>query len=118
MHNEHAVAAHWKGDFDEAGLRAWAEGLRGQLRAPRVTLGLVFMTPRFFPHAKQVLEILRVHGQIPLLVGCSSTSLIAGGEEIEQNAGITLGLYYLPGAKLAAFYFTQAHLDEANGPAY
>jgi small ligand-binding sensory domain FIST len=118
MHSEHAVAAHWKGDFDEAGLRAWAEGLRGQLRAPRVSLGLVFLSPRFFPYAKQVLEILRVHGQIPLLTGCSSGSLIAGEEELEEDPGLVLALYALPGAELKAFHFTQEQVEEANGPNY
>jgi small ligand-binding sensory domain FIST len=118
MSNNSATAAHWAGEFDEAGLQSWAEKLRSSLHAPKVSLGLVFMSPRFFPNAKQILEILRVHAQIPLLVGCSSSSLIAGSEEIEQNAGISLGLYHLPGAKLDPFYFTQSHLDEANGPAY
>src|SRR6478735_4472615 len=115
MHNEHSIAAHWEGDFDEAALQAWAEKLRGQLGGRRVSLGLVFMAPRFFPHAKQVLEILRVHGQIPLLAGCSSTSLIAGEKEVEENAGLVVGLYALPGAELKAFYFTQDQVDQAKG---
>src|SRR5690349_14183741 len=102
---EHSIAAHWDGGFDEAGLREWAEKLRAQLRAPEISLGLVFMTPRFFPNANQVLEILRVHARIPLLAGCSSSSLIAGSEEIEENAGIALALYSLPGAQLHASYF-------------
>src|ERR1700722_14477894 len=100
MQNEYSVAAHWPGDFDEAGLQRWAENLRGQLRASRVALGLVLMSPRFFPHARQVLEILRVHGQIPLLAGCSSGSVIAGGQEVEENAGLVLALHSLPGAEL------------------
>ena len=86
------MAAHWPGGLDETGLRAWAENLRQQLRAPQVSLGLVFMAPRFFPHAKQLLEILRVHARVPLLVGCSSSSLVAGAEEIEENAGVALAL--------------------------
>src|SRR5215475_3675589 len=100
MNNEFSVAAHWAGDFDEAGLQRWAENLRNQLAAPRVALGLVFMSPKFFPHGKQVLEILRVHAQIPLLAGCSSLGLIIGEEEVEQNAGLTLALYALPGAEI------------------
>ena len=77
--SEFSVAAHWPGDFDETGLQKWAADLRAQLTAPQVSLGLVFMAPRnFSPHAKQVLEILRVPAKIPLLVGCSSQSLIAG----------------------------------------
>jgi small ligand-binding sensory domain FIST len=116
--NEYSTAAHWPGDFDEAGLQKWAENLRLQLSAPQVSLGLVFMSPRFFPRARQVLEILRVHARIPLLAGCSSPSLIVGEHEVEQNAGITLGLYALPGADLKAVYFKQEQVEEANGPGY
>jgi small ligand-binding sensory domain FIST len=113
-----STAAHWPGDFEEAGLQKWAENLRHQLSAPRVDLGLVFMSPKHFPNAKQVLEILRVHAQIPLLAGCSSPSLIVGAEEVEQNAGLTLALYSLPGADLKAFHFAQEQVEEANGPGY
>ena len=118
MNTDYSVAAHWQGDFDEAGLRAWAESLRLQLRAPQVSLGLVFMTPKFFPHAKQVLEILRVHARIPLLAGCSSTGLVAGADEIEEDGGVALALYALPGAKLKEFHFTQAQVEESNGGVY
>jgi len=116
--NEHSVSAHWQSDFDEAGLRQWAEALRAQLRAPQVSLGLVFMTPRFFPYAKQVLELLRVHARLPLLVGCSSSSLVSGNEELEDNPGLVLALYALPGAKLTGTYFTQAQVEEAAGHDY
>jgi small ligand-binding sensory domain FIST len=116
--NEFSISAHWPGGFDEAGLQKWAENLRARLPAPNVDLGLVFLSPKFFPHAKQVLEILRVHARIPLLAGCSSQSLIAGGEELEEDPGLTLGLYSLPGAELKAFHFTQEQVEEANGPGY
>jgi small ligand-binding sensory domain FIST len=116
--NEHSVAGHWSGEFDEPALQAWVEQLRTQLKAPRVSLGLVFMSPQFFPHARQVLEILRVHGRIPLLAGCSSTGLIAGSEELEGNSGIALALYALPDAELKAFHFQQGQVDEASGPGY
>ena len=76
------------------------------------------MTPAFFSQASQVLEILRVHSQIPLLVGCSSAGLIAGGQEIEDRAGLVVGLFALPGAELKAFHFTQAQVEESNGPGY
>ena len=118
MNSNFSIAAHWGGDFDEAGLQSWAEDLRTQLTAGPVSLGLVFMTPKFFPQAKQVLEILRVHARIPLLLGCSSGGLIAGAKEIEEDAGIAMGLYSLPGANLKAVHFTQEQVDEASGPGY
>ena len=118
MGNEFSAAAHWPGDFEEARLQKWAEDLRHQLRAPRVSLGLVFMSPRFFPRARQVLEILRVHARIPLLAGCSSPNLIVGEHEVEQNAGLSLGLYALPGVEFTAFHFTQEQVEEAGSPNY
>ncbi len=114
MGNEFSTAAYWQGDFDENGLRQWAEKLRAQLGARTVSLGLVFMSPKFFPHAQAALEILRVHARIPLLAGCSSTSLVAGSKEIENATGIVLALYSLPGAELKGFRFTQEQV-EASG---
>ena len=118
MSSEFSISAHWPGGFDEAGLRQWAEELRAKLGENPVSLGLVFMTPHFFPHAQAALEILRVHARIPLLAGCSSTSLITGDQEIENAAGLVLGLYSLPGAELKAFHFTQQQIEEAHGAAY
>ena len=118
MNFEHSVAAHWNQDFDEVRLSQWAKDLRKQLSAPQVSLGLLFMTPRFFSQAKQILEILRVHARIPLLAGCSSTALVAGNEELEENPGIVLALYSLPGAKLAGIYFTQTQVEEADRQTY
>src|SRR5207247_260418 len=65
-----------------------------------------------------LLEILQVHARIELLAGCSSQGLIAGEEEVEDKAGLTLGLYALPGAQLKAFHFVQSQVEEANGPGY
>jgi small ligand-binding sensory domain FIST len=115
VNNEYSIAAHWPGDFDETGLRDWAEALRRQFPAPQVSLGLVFMSPKFFPHAKTVLEILRVHARIPLLAGCSSSGLIAGGREFENAGGLALALYSLPGAELKGVRFTQSQVEEAGG---
>ncbi len=115
MHEEHAIAGHWHGAFEESAFRAWVEKLRGQLRAPKVSLGLVFIAPRYFANAKEILDILRIHGQVPLLTGCSSGSLIANGEELEDDAaGVAVALYALPGAELKATHFTQEDVEKAS----
>ena len=118
MNTEFSVAAHWPGGFDEVKLRQWAENLRLQLLAPQVSLGLVFMSPKFFPHARQTLEILRVHARIPLLAGCSSAGLIADSQEIENAHGFALALYSMPGAELKGFHFTQKQVEEADSAVY
>src|SRR5271154_3190830 len=99
--------------MDEVGLADWARRLRSRLRAEHVSLGLVFMSPKFFPHAQQILEILRVHAQVPMLAGCSSSGVIAGAEEIENAGGLVLSLYSLPGAKLKAVRLTQEQVEAA-----
>jgi small ligand-binding sensory domain FIST len=118
MQNDYAVSGHWSGEFNEAKLREWAKNLRNQLRAPRVSLGLVFMTSHYFEIAAQILEVLRLDAEVPLLIGCSSSSLVIDGREIEDEQGIVLSLMSLPGAELRGLHFNQEQVEEANGPAY
>jgi small ligand-binding sensory domain FIST len=115
---EHSIAAYWSDGMNEDGLADWARRLRARLPAPEVSLGLVFMSPTFFPHAEQVLEILRVHAKIPLLAGCSGNGLVANSEEIEGAGGLVLALYFLPGAKLKGVRFSQDDVAAAEGKEY
>lgn len=107
MKSEFAVAGQWSGGWDEPGIIRWVEGLRSRLTKSAPNLGVVFVTPAFFDKAAELLEILRVHGRIPLLVGCSSTGWMANGEEFESGDGISLALYHLPGATLQSVRFDQ-----------
>lgn len=116
MHNAYSVAAHWRGPFDEPALQEWAQSLRAKLEAPKVSLGLVFIAPPLFDHAPQILEILQVHARIPMLLGCSGAGLVAGAQEFEEEAGITLGLYWLPDAELHAVRFQQEQLEDVTEP--
>ncbi len=115
MSEETSIAAYWSDGMNVAGLADWARRLRARLPAKSVSLGLVFMSPKFFPHAEQVLEILRLDAQIPLLVGCSGGGLVANAEELEGATGLVLALYSLPGAKLKGVRFTQEQVEAAAG---
>ena len=118
MSEETSIAAYWSDGMNEAGLADWARRLRARLPAKTVSLGLVFMSPKFFSHAEQVLEILRLHAQIPLLAGCSGGGLVANSEELESAGGLVLALYSLPGAKLKGVRFTQEQVESAEGENY
>ena len=107
-----SVTGRWHGEPAELPMRRWAEELRSRLVAPQVDLALVFMTPHYFEHAARILELLRVHARVPLLLGCSSASLICGGEEIEDQSGIVLSLLSLPGAVLKPARFTPEEVGE------
>jgi small ligand-binding sensory domain FIST len=115
---ETSIAAYWSDGMNEAGLADWARRLRARLPAKTVSLGLVFLSPKFFPHAESVLEILRLHAQIPLLAGCSGGGLVANSEEIENAGGLVLALYSLPGAKLKGVRFTQDQVASVDGENY
>lgn len=118
MQNDYSASGYWKGDFDEDGLQGWAEELRRRLGPAPVDLGLLFMSPELFARAEEILEVVRVHAKLPMLAGCSSKSLIQGDQELEDTAGMVLGLFRLPGAKLTAHYFTQDQVSESSGPGY
>ena len=116
MNQPFAVAGHYTGGWDEVRLGRWAAQLRARLDAPSVSLGVVFLTPQFFDVAAEVLEVVRLNARVPLLVGCSSQSLIAGGEEIEDAPGIALQLLHLPGADLKALRFADEDVAGAATP--
>lgn len=76
------------------------------------------MAPRFFANAKEILEQIQIEARVPTLIGCSGANLIATDQEIEEQPGLALGLYSLPGAKLNVFHITQEQVEEATGPGY
>lgn len=108
-----SAVGSWQQGWDEAGLREWAEDLRRRLGRHAPSLGLVFVSPALFAHARELLELIRVHAQVPVLAGCSSTGLIAEGREIEEGARIVLGLYSLPGARVHAAFVPAEAADPA-----
>lgn len=114
----HAVTAHWHEAFDETHFQQWVEQLRAQFSKPVVGLGLVFIGPAYQEHAVAIQEIIKVHGRVRLLAGCSGTRLITGAEEIENHAGVVVGLYHLPGVELKACRFTQYQVAESSGASY
>lgn len=111
LNTPYAATAVWSGSFDERAFEVWVRELRGSFQAYRPTLGLVFLTPRLFSQAAQILELVRLHAQVPWLIGCSSAALIAGDHEWESGADLVLGLYALPDARLKAIHFAQEDVE-------
>jgi small ligand-binding sensory domain FIST len=114
MNTAYSIAAHYDGGFDVGDLEAWASGLRNQFTGEEISLGFVFATPPFFDNAAELLEILRVHARIPLLIGCSSGGLIANAQELEKDSGVVLSLHHLPKASLKAIHFTQEQVEQGD----
>lgn len=116
MKHQHAVAAHFAGTWEEARVQRWAESVRARLNAPAVSLGIILMTPDYFDVAAEVLEVIRLHARVPLLVGCSSQSLIVNEEELENQPGLGLQLFHLPAGEVKAVHLTQAAMEDLEVP--
>jgi small ligand-binding sensory domain FIST len=112
----YSVAAHFGADWDEDVFTTWLKGFRAQLPAPYVSLGVVYITPRYFDRAKDILELIRLHAGTQQLVGCSTNGLVCAGHELERGGGLVLHLFSLPGAGFAPVRFTQEDLEHRGEP--
>lgn len=111
-----SVSAHFGGEWDEDVFITWLEGFRAQLAAPYVSLGILFLSPRFFEQAQTILDLIRVRAGVPVLIGCSAQGMVCAGHELEQGAGLVLHLFALPGAGFAPIRFTQSEIDSRPDP--
>src|SRR5277367_6041600 len=105
------------GPFDEAVIHDTAVQLREQLTG-KPTFGLVFVTPDYADKANDLLEIVRVYGHVPTLVGCSGTGLVGRSQEQEEGPGFSLMLVSAPGGKATAFSFNQDMVEACSNPEY
>jgi len=103
------------GSFDEAVIRDTATHLRGQL-SDKPTFGLVFVTPDYADKATELLELIRVYGHVPTLIGCSGTGLIGRSQEQEEGSGFSLMLMSVPGGKVTAYPLHQDMVETSSGP--
>ncbi len=100
------------GPFDEIVVRKTVEELRDQL-SDKPTFGLVFVTPDYAEKSTELLELIRVYGHVPTLIGCSATGLVGQSQEQEEGSGFSLLLVSLPGGKATAFAFDQNNVEES-----
>lgn len=104
-------------EFSEAAVQEAARRTRAELAA-EVTCAIVFFTPDYAEHLEDFLELIRVYGQAPLLVGCTGGSVIGAGVEAEDRPGFSLLLLHLPETRLNVFEFSQADVEASSGPAF
>jgi small ligand-binding sensory domain FIST len=62
----------------------------------KVTCGFVFASSDYEPHLADFLELIQVHGHVPLLAGSSGMGLVGTGTEAENATGFSLLLLHLP----------------------
>ncbi len=82
----------------------------------RASCAFVFCSPDYRPHLEDFLEILQVHGHIPLVVGCSGAGLVGTGAEAENACGFSLLLLHLPQTKIVPFSFSASSAPSWDSP--
>ncbi len=105
------------GPFDEAAVRELATQLRSELN-DKPSFGVVFATPDYAEKAEEFLELIRVYGHVPTLVGCTGTGLVGLAQEQEEGSGFSLMLVSAPGSKVTAFGFTQDNVEACSTTEY
>ena len=89
--------------------------LREQLSG-KPAFGLVFVSSDYANKAAEVLELVRVYGHVPTLIGCSGTGLAGLAQELEEGPGFSLLLVSMPGGKATAISFSQDDVEGSTGP--
>jgi len=105
------------GPFNEAVIRDTAAQLRAQLTG-KPAFGLVFVTPDYAEKAADLLELIRVYGHVPTLIGCSGTGLVGLSQEQEEGPGFSLLVVSPPGGKATSLCFSQDVVEASTGPGY
>jgi small ligand-binding sensory domain FIST len=105
------------GEFRESAVIAAAEGALEECGG-QPTCGFLFLSASWLPQINEVLDLVRLHGRIPLLVGSLGAGLIGRGQEAEGVAGMSLLLLNLPGTKLSPVVISNEQIEESTGPAY
>ena len=104
-------------EFSEETVIRAAREARAEL-AGEVTCAFVFFTSDYTEHLTDFLELLRVYGQAPLLLGCTGGGLVGPGTEAEDAAGFSLLLLSLPRTKVRTLEISQQDLEESTGPGF
>ena len=82
----------------------------------RASIGFVFASPDYQPVLADFLELIQLHGHVPVLVGSSASGLIGPSHEAEQSTGFSLLLLNLPQTTIRVCEL-QAEDAESVGPA-
>ena len=105
------------GPFQESTVAAAAEAALADCGG-QPTCGFLFVSADWLPHIEEVLDLIRLHGRIPLLIGAVGSGLIGSQEEAEGASGMSLLLVRLPNTTLTPVLISAAQIEESTGPAF
>lgn len=105
------------GSFQESAVIGAAEEALAECGG-QPTCGFLFVSAHWLPQINEVLDLVRLHGRVPLLVGCVGGGLIGVGREAEGSAGMSLLLVRLAETRMTPVLISNEQIEESTGPAY
>jgi small ligand-binding sensory domain FIST len=112
-----AASRIFVGKYSEKAVIEVAESLRHEI-GTNASLGVLFLTQEWRPHLEDTLELIRLHGHVPQLVGCSGWGIIGNRREIEHEPGFSLILFSLPAESFSIVQISEAQMEESTGGEY
>jgi small ligand-binding sensory domain FIST len=112
-----AASRIFVGKYSEKAVIEVAESLRIEIGA-NASLGVLFLTQEWRPHLEDTLELIRLHGHVSQLVGCSGWGVIGSRREIEHEPGFSLILFSLPAESFSVLQISETEIEESSGAGY
>ena len=109
-----AAARVFVGQYSEKAVIEVADSLRHEI-GTNASLGFLFLTQEWRPHLEDTLELIRLHGHVPQLVGCSGWGIIGSRREIEHQPGFSLILFSLPAESFSVVQISETQAEESDG---
>jgi small ligand-binding sensory domain FIST len=104
----------------EAAVRDLADAIRTQIGRASIDLAFVFFSAHHADKASLIATMIREELPVEVCLGCSGEGIIAGAEELETAAGLTLWVASLPQVRIAplrlAFSQTQDQIQMTGWP--
>ncbi|NJK33926.1 MAG: hypothetical protein HC919_02695 [Oscillatoriales cyanobacterium SM2_2_1] len=79
-------------------------------------LGLLFVSSAFASDFSRLLPLLTAEIEIPYLIGCSGSGVVAHREELEDQPAIALMVGHLPDVSLRVFHLEESDLPDLDSP--
>lgn len=105
------------GAFDEKSVVAAAEQALAECGG-QPTCGFLFVSPDWLPQIGETLDLIRLHGHVPLLVGTVGGGLVGTWKEAEGTSGMSLLLVRLPKTTLTPLTISVAQIEQSTGASY
>lgn len=112
----HSLVQQFSAHCSERELKDWSEQARCELEGP-ITFGFIFATPDAQSRIRDVIEVVRIYAQVPVLIGCSSEAVLANDREFENEGGFSVALHALPETTARAFYLPPRVFEDSAAAA-